>query len=246
MPREMPDILFIATPAPSSNDNHERIPRAFRRAGWQVTLSTHEDICFDGANVVHAGRRLDTYTQIWCIGFGPRATYADRVALLAQLEQAIFINPVRAVDHMHAKTAWLDMCPLTCVSSRAQVLTQFAASHGGEWVLKPNAGSYGRLVFHVRQAGEIAGLTGRHPPSMWLLQRFLPDIRRGEVRVLGFRRRDSGRLLAQARNRISRQSQRCRHGAQAEPGRNVCLVRYSRRAKGHASIARGTRPFCGH
>jgi glutathione synthase len=77
--------------------------------------------------------------------------------------------------------------PETHTSSNAtQLISQF--QQGGEWVLKPTAGSYGRDVvrFADRQAGlqALSAMQARYPGAYLILQRFLPAALQGETRTL--------------------------------------------------------------
>jgi hypothetical protein len=48
----MPRILFLAsTTALAHNDNHERLPAAFRAAGWDVTVRDHDEVYISGGRV---------------------------------------------------------------------------------------------------------------------------------------------------------------------------------------------------
>ena len=86
----------------------------------------------------------------------------------------------------HGKGAWLQWAPLTIRGTSAEALTAAATHHGGDWVLKPEAGSFGRDV--VRVPADNLPRISRHLASRtaeaWLLQRFVPAIVDGEVRTL--------------------------------------------------------------
>ena len=182
----MPSILFLTSQPHHGNDNHARLPNAFRAHGWSVSVAEHTDVQYNGNTVCTRAAPLSNFDWIWPIGFGPQTTYLDRLALLRTVNANRFVNPVVAVDHLHGKVPWLDLCALTCISEDPDVLTQWSIEHGGEWVLKPMAGSFGTGVHRIASATQINSIVRAAAPRLWLLQRYLPDIAKGEVRTLVF------------------------------------------------------------
>jgi glutathione synthase len=115
----------------------------------------------------------------------------DSIVLsLAQAEGVLVANDPGGLRDLNEKLAALlfpDCCPPTLVSRDFGALRAFLAEHG-ECVFKPLDGMGGRSIFRVR-AGEanvnviLETLTGggRH---LAMAQRYLPEIRVGDKRIL--------------------------------------------------------------
>lgn len=108
---------------------------------------------------------------------------------LAQRQGALVVNDPAGLRDLNEKLAALlfpDLCPPTLVSRSIVDLRGFIASHG-DCVIKPLDGMGGRSIFRVR-AGEdnlnviLETLTGNGQLAM--AQRYLPEIRDGDKRVL--------------------------------------------------------------
>lgn len=143
----------------ASNDNRQRLPRAFAKAGWRVANIEHESLALAGGRVVArtvAGvlTELDGFDAYFVLGFGPQATFLDRMQILRGLDQRCFVNTVDALIHQHGKASLQLACadvpqPVTHLGNDAALLAAVVAQ-GGDWIVKPPAGSFGREVFHVR------------------------------------------------------------------------------------------------
>jgi glutathione synthase len=108
---------------------------------------------------------------------------------LAQRQGALVVNDPAGLRDLNEKLAALlfpELCPPTLVSRSIVDLRGFVASHG-DCVIKPLDGMGGRSIFRVR-AGEdnlnviLETLTGNGQLAM--AQRYLPEIRDGDKRVL--------------------------------------------------------------
>lgn len=178
----MPAILFLITPDDPHNDNHVRLPQMFAEQGWRVATASHEAIHAHGAAVFAGDADLADYDRVWPIGFGPARTYLDRASLLRGAEN--LITPVDALTFLHPKSAWLEFLPETYLSSDGDRLAGVVAHAGGEWVLKPNAGSLGRAVHRVSTHAAVRAIVAQASPRIWLLQRYVHEIESGEARTL--------------------------------------------------------------
>ena len=171
-----PKVLLLVTPprvgAPK-NDNPLRLETAFRTAGCRVTVAPHEAVL---------SLPLSPFDLIWPVGFGPLAGYPARLKAMAQHARSLFVSAPEAVGQLHSKDKWLRYAPETHVADDPRILIEFA-DRGGQWVLKPNVGSYGRHVVRVSASRDIAKLMNAHPGT-WLLQRYVPEIVQGEYRTL--------------------------------------------------------------
>lgn len=183
----MPEIAFlVGDAAQASNDNHERLPAAFRAAGWEVTMLRHEAVRMQSGRVRLGDHDPQRFQLVWLVGFGPAASFLDRMQLLRLVDQRRFVNAVDPLVHLHAKTAWTSRMPETHVSNDPQLLADIVDG-GGDWVVKPTAGSFGRDVWRLTPGAttrqllaRLIGDTGRY----CMLQRFVDGIEAGEKRTL--------------------------------------------------------------
>lgn len=213
-PRPLPRIAFLHSCAQSglaglavgrgteltrsrtSNDNQQRLPRAFAKAGWRVVSFRHESLSLVGGRVVArnaAGALTDLagYEAYFVLGFGPQATFLDRMQILRGLDQRRFVNTVDALTHQHGKASLHLACPevpqpISHLSNDAAVLAAVVAQ-GGQWIAKPPAGSFGRDVFELRAGGANVQAILRHltrDGRYALLQERIDTAGQGEKRVL--------------------------------------------------------------
>lgn len=183
-------VLFLSSGPSQHNDNYVRIPDAFSAGGWRVTVKSHESLSYlNGYICAEASdAHLVDYDLIWPIGFGNVATFLDRVGLLQLIPQTKLVTSMNAWLTAHGKSAFLDRAPPSAVASCAQTLLEFMDCEGGDWVLKPNAGSFGRDVHFVPQGKQgrdtLAAVMERANGEFFMLQRFVPAIKDGETRTL--------------------------------------------------------------
>jgi glutathione synthase len=183
---DMQRILFLVADAGRAhNDNHERLPAAFRAAGWSVDVQAHESVRFASGEVLAGNDNVRGYDRVWVLGLGRADTFFDRMQLLRRLPQSRFVTRIDALMYLHAKYAWSEHMPETHADNDAVRLAAIVA-RGGDWIAKPTAGSFGRDVLRVgadapgRAALEHLTSDGRY----CLLQRFVPEIAQGEKRTL--------------------------------------------------------------
>ena len=181
-------ILFlIADAAGAHNDNHERLPAAFRSAAWTVSVEPHDALRLSRTQVLVRDTPLATFDLIWVVGLGRALTFFDRMQLLRRVPQHRFVTSIDALMYLHAKYAWSEYMPETHAGNDIAWLGEVLAQ-GGEWVVKPTAGSYGRDVARIRddRAGRamLARLTAGEARRYCLLQRYVPEIEQGEKRTL--------------------------------------------------------------
>lgn len=184
----MPELLLLCgDPAKARNDNHKRLPRGFERAGWAVTCADHDTVEITGNRLTIADRHPDDFALIWLLGFGQQVTFFDRLQLLEQLPPARFVTSPHALTYLHGKHRWLELMPETHTSTRPERLHAVISS-GGDWVVKPTAGSYGRDVTLFRAGtatpDAVERLWRASGSGYLMAQRFLPAIGDGETRTL--------------------------------------------------------------
>ena len=192
----MPELLLLlGDAAKARNDNHERLPAAFQTAGWQVRIADHDDIEIR-AGVLHVATSdavdsgavpLAHFDLIWPLGFGRLVTWLDRMQMLSSLPEQQFVVSPRALVWLHGKHRWHSMMPETHTSAHASRLHNVVTS-GGDWVLKPPAGSYGRDVQIVRDGASDLRDIERHlrasGDGYLMAQRYLAAVADGEQRTL--------------------------------------------------------------
>lgn len=169
------------------NDNHERLPVAFRAAGWQVRIADHDQIEIRAGMLCLDQTPLEMFDLIWPLGFGRLLTWLDRMQMLSILPARHFVVSPGALVWLHGKHRWHSLMPETHVSSNPERLYEVVTS-GGDWVLKPPAGSYGRDVRIVRKGAisleDVQTQLSDCGDGYLLAQRYLPGVRDGEQRTL--------------------------------------------------------------
>ena len=174
-----------------ANDNRERLSRAFVDAGWEMASLTWESLSLTERGVAASDRDgnatpLDVFDLVWLLGFGGRETFLDRMQMLRTVAQDRFVNTVDALVFQHGKFGLTEFQPETYASADAEALLRRVA-HGGEWVAKPVAGSFGRDVHRLcaesPDAREVLLRLTAHG-GYGVLQRYVPEARNREKRVI--------------------------------------------------------------
>lgn len=122
--------------------------------------------------------------------FDMEYVYTTYLLEQAQARGTLVINRPSALRDANEKlfTAWFpDVCPPTLVSRRHADLTDFVMQHG-DTILKPLEGMGGASIFRVRADDPnrnviIETLTGLGS-RFCMAQRFIPEIRDGDKRIL--------------------------------------------------------------
>ena len=192
----MPSICLLSNAtADATNDNPDRLAAAFDRAGWDVARRDQDAIRSRGGRLTLApdDHPLDGFDLIWLLGLGDRHSFLDRMQLLANVLPSRMVNTSNALLELHAKhalplTELADLHPDTYASCDPAWLRSIVDT-GGDWILKPSAGSFGHQVDRVdaNQPGLNAlleELTGPDASRYCIVQRYVAEIESGETRVL--------------------------------------------------------------
>ncbi len=195
----MPRVaFFVSHPSRGqpANDNHLRLPRAFAAGGWSATRIDHESLAMESRQVVARDLAGDdvplaAFDLYFVLGFGPQATFLDRMQLLRTLDQDRFVNTVDALVYQHGKVSLFLAAddipqPETHVANDPDRLAAIAA-RGGDWIAKPPAASFGRDVFRLREgdANRRAILEHLTRDNRYaLLQAYIEPATEGEKRTL--------------------------------------------------------------
>ena len=174
----MSRLLLLVTPPKEGNfhnDNHVHLARAFDAMDWAVVVQPHTYVL---------EHELSEFDLVWPVGFGPREGYDARVTALSEVPISKIVTPAVKQRALHSKSAWLTHAPETHLSKSAEALQEVAkdeiAKDQGRWVLKPNAGSFGRAVQLITDPKQIALPNSEE----WLLQRYVEEIVDGEYRTI--------------------------------------------------------------
>jgi glutathione synthase len=190
----MPSICFFTSlTGDARNDNRARLPAAFTAAGWDVEVLDHRSLRIESGVVRAGARSFEHRDLLWLIGLGDRATFLDRMQLLATLDQRRFVTSPRALLEWHSKYQlvlgpFASFQPETHASCDQNWLIERISS-GGKWIVKPAAGSYGREVYVVTRDDPnlrviLDSLTGHDGSRFCILQCFIDAAPNGEKRVL--------------------------------------------------------------
>lgn len=215
-----PPPPFPAEPPPEGNLPF--LAGAFAERGDEVWLASIDSLSLAGEGVLAAGhactgesrpalrptdaalRPLADADLVWVLSLGRRDSFLDKMQLLALLERRVrVVNSVQSLLHLKSKYALSVAAtgfrhPPTSASADWRTLWRELQSSGEDWVAKSPAGSFGRNVFRLHRSDVNARailqtLTDRGRYA--LLQRYLPEIAEGEMRVL----LAGGRVIGQYR-----------------------------------------------
>lgn len=175
------------------NDNHLRLPRAFRSCGWKVTCASQTALCIDaGAVKVSEGgatSRLESFDLVWHLGLGRRYGFLDRMELLSLLPSGLLVTPAESLSLRHGKLHLMDpniadLLPETYASADIDFLLSRISN--GDWVIKPAAGSFGEEVMRVNgESPKLKRLLEQACAKHFVVaQRFIPLETTPEKRVL--------------------------------------------------------------
>jgi len=231
-------LLIKQTPF-VEDDNFLRFLPALKQHGYSVDLLSVDSLRLNN-NQVEAAGSLDVpllsagdkwpapefqvldHDLVWLLGLGERATFLDKFQLLQVVSRATrLINSPDAIMHLKSKYLLAAQnefqVPETFADTSADHLADIISNKGGDWILKPPAGSLGQDVYRVSSDDKnihelleriFAGSTGYA-----MLQRYLPEIEQGEKRVL----MAGGKVISQYRRMTeSGQTTNLAQGATAE------------------------------
>lgn len=116
--------------------------------------------------------------------------YSTYLLELVESAGVYVVNKPQSLRDANEKlyTAWFPQCtPPTLVSSQAELIRAFLAEHG-DVILKPLDTMGGASIFRVQKTdlntGVIIETLTRHGQRQIMAQRFIPEIREGDKRIL--------------------------------------------------------------
>jgi glutathione synthase len=119
------------------------------------------------------------------------ADYVIATQILALCRKARVLNRPEGILAANEKLYALhfrDLMPETLVTRSMRQLVDFLAKVGGEMIVKPLDGKGGEGIFHLRHGDRnlfsLLELTTQFGTRRIMAQRYLPDVRRGDKRIL--------------------------------------------------------------
>jgi glutathione synthase len=116
--------------------------------------------------------------------------YTTYLLEMAELAGVLIVNKPQSLRDANEKlyTAWFPQCtPPTLVTCRADLIRAFLAEHG-DIILKPLDSMGGTSIFRLQQddlnTGVIIETLTHHGQRQIMAQRFIPEIRDGDKRIL--------------------------------------------------------------
>jgi glutathione synthase len=150
------------------------------------------------------GRYLDEFDVVWMRKDPPfdlRYVYATHLLSLVP-KPTLVVNDPQALRDANEKLVTLrfpDLIPETLVSSRISELLAFRDRLGGEMIVKPLGGAGGDGIFHLadkdRNVRAILEMATHRETELLLAQRYLPEVRSGDKRVILVEGEPKGALL---------------------------------------------------
>lgn len=116
--------------------------------------------------------------------------YSTHLLSLAEAEGVLVVNRTDSLRDCNEKlfaTHFPQCCPPVLVSRRADLLRAFHAEHQ-DVIFKPLDGMGGASIFHIREDGRNLGVVietlTQHGTQMCMAQKYLPEIKDGDKRIL--------------------------------------------------------------
>ena len=147
---------------------------------------------------------LDAFDVVWMRKDPPfdlNYLYATHILSLVE-PRTLVVNEPQALRDANEKIFALhfpQVSPETIVSRSIPELLAFRAHLGGDMVVKPLDGAGGEGVFHItpedRNAKAILEISTRHGARYLMAQRFIPEVRQGDKRIILVEGEPAGAVL---------------------------------------------------
>jgi glutathione synthase len=152
-----------------------------RALGAHFTLGAAETLCLDDADAVFM-RKDPPFDDHYLVS----TWILDRVAR----DHTVMVNDPQGIRDFNEKLAalrWPELMPPTIIAADRARVRAFIAEHG-EVVVKPllNAGGTGIIMLRHgdRNIGSVLDLLTREGRSMIEAQRYIPDVTKGDKRII--------------------------------------------------------------
>ena len=156
-----------------------------------MTLVDAEDAWYTTGDP--ASRPLSEFDVVWMRKDPPydlNYFYAAHLLTLAE-ESTLVVNSGRGLREVSEKlfvARFPDLTPESLISRNIEDLLAFRARLGGEMIVKPLDGCGGEGVFHLtpddRNVRALLELVTAHGASYQIAQRYVPEIRQGDKRII--------------------------------------------------------------
>jgi glutathione synthase len=151
-----------------------------------------------------AGRYLDAHDVVWMRKDPPfdlRYVYCTHLLSLVR-PPTLVVNDPQALRDANEKLVTLrfpQLIPETIVTASIVELLAFRERMGGEMIVKPLGGAGGDGIFHLgdrdRNVRAILEMATRKESELLLAQRYVPEVREGDKRVILVEGEPKGALL---------------------------------------------------
>lgn len=184
-----------------------------QQLGWEISYFEMNDLAIDNGRAIGSARQLTAHQNAdhWFdlaparrieLGeldailmrkdppFDMEFVYSTYILKLAEQQGALVVNSPAALRDCNEKAycAWFpEVCPETIITRNAQQFRDFLDLHG-DIIVKPLDGMGGASIFRIEQGSAninviIETLTN-HGSSYAMAQRYLPEIKQGDKRIL--------------------------------------------------------------
>jgi glutathione synthase len=168
------------------------VDRGGRPRAWASPLEVFEGTAWYRAAAPRT-QHLESYDVVWMRKDPPfdlEYLFATQILSLVP-PSTLVVNEPRALRDANEKLFALrfpHLCPDTLVSRDMVELLEFRASLGGAMVVKPLDGAGGEGVFHItatdRNATAILEVSTGRGCRYLMAQRYVPEVRRGDKRII--------------------------------------------------------------
>jgi len=181
--------------------------------GWELVYMEQTDLYLDEGLAMASGRSLSVQRNVekWFeLGeqqdnplsdldvilmrvdppFNMDYIYSTYLLEQAEAQGVLVVNKPQSLRDANEKlfTAWFpDCCAPTLVTSQPNRIRQFLAEHG-DVIIKPLDGMGGASIFRLKKEDHNLGVVletmTEHGKTLAMVQRFLPEIKQGDKRIL--------------------------------------------------------------
>ncbi|MFP6806548.1 MAG: hypothetical protein VB957_05125 [Pseudomonadales bacterium] len=204
--------LLIAETETIVDGNYRRFANELLKRDIDVTVCLMDSLCLYKSDIRALGFKVNAlledgvafpafqtfamhdFSDVWVLSLGFRSSFLDKFQLLYSLDEKTKVtNSLDALMHLKSKYFLaskpdLFKYPASFASCNPDELFEILKD-GVAWIAKPPAGSLGRDVFLIKKGDPNArvileNLCGIERNQFVLLQEYVPEIERGEKRVL--------------------------------------------------------------
>lgn len=189
-------VTFMITPnSKQVRVNSDELASGARSFGWQTEYADIDSLRLDRDTLCWAvdgkWRTERTTDLIWITSLGEQATFLDKMQLLQAVSYRVpVLNTPVAIVFWHSKYPLAELqsealkTPETYAGADSNWLYTQMRRRGGVWMVKPPAGSRGEGIYLLDSDDLNARTRLEATGGYQILQRWIPEVRLGEKRVL--------------------------------------------------------------